>query len=200
MTPEFAKGLLSKYKGEGSVIYPFLKEEISTYGYTDEELPFPAEFLFLEGDYLRYYLDIFERNIPCRTILDIGCQYGFQSYIFEDFDYTGVDCIQHKWFRDKGNYIRGYFWDLDIDLKDKIVISNMSLGYFNNWGHGITDEMLAEILSQCRWLYIAATPELMALVKPYFRTCKYFETGEFPRAFFGKEPEHREEAKSETVC
>lgn len=186
MTAELAKFLLSKMNGNRSILYPILKEEIAAYHYQPEELSYPDEFLFFENDYLQYYLDICQRKIPCHTILDIGCQYGFQSYIFEDFDYIGVDCYPHRWFRDKGNYIKKYFWELNTNLSDKIVISNMSLGYFNEWGDGITNESLAKQLSQCKWLYIATTPELLALLKSYFNICKVFHDGEFPRVFFEK--------------
>lgn len=186
MTSELVRELLEKYDGNHSVLYPILEDEIAEYHYLDHELPIPTEFLFFEGDYLQYYLDIMERQIPCDTILDIGCQNGFQSFIFEDFNYIGVDCICHKWFRDKGNYICDYFWNLDMDLSDKIVISNMSLGYFNEWGGGITDEELSDRLSCCQWLYIGTTPKLLNLLKPHFRECKYFKGGDFPRVFLGK--------------
>lgn len=186
MTPQLAGELLSKYDGSHSVIYPVIKDEIDLYRYRNDELPFPYEFLFFEDDYLQYYLDIIDRKIPCRSIVDIGCEMGFQSYIFEDFNYIGIDCIKHKWFRDKGNYICEFFWNLDMDLQDKIVISNMSLGYFNEWGEGITNEKLAKRLKECKWLYIGTTPELLGLLRPYFSECKYFENSGFPRAFLGK--------------
>lgn len=186
MSPSLARKLLSKCDGNHSVIYPLIKDEITSYGYDCYELPFPEEFLFFEDDYLKYYLDIIDRDIPCKKVLDIGCQNGFQSYIFEDFEYTGIDCTKYKWFRDKGNYIRDFFWNVDLDLTDMIVISNMSLGYFNTWGRGITDEELAEKLSLCRWLYIATTPKLLSLLKPNFSECRYFEDSGFPRVFLGK--------------
>ena len=186
MSPSLARKLLSKCDGNHSVIYPLLKDEITSYGYDCLELPFPYEFIFFEDDYLKYYLDIIDRNIPCKKVLDIGCQNGFQSYIFEDFEYTGIDCDKYKWFRDKGNYIRDFFWNVDLDLTDMIVISNMSLGYFNTWGRGITDEELAEKLSVCRWLYIATTPKLLSLLKSHFSECRCFKDGEFPRVFLGK--------------
>lgn len=186
MTPDLARELLSKYDGNYSLLYPILKDEIDQYNYSLVDNPFPEEALFFEDDYLRYYLDILEREIPSKTVIDIGCQNGFQSYIFEDFDYIGIDCIQHKWFRDKGNYIESYFQDIDMDLSDKIVISNMSLGYFNKWGEGITDEEIVDKLKHCRWLYIGTTPRLISLLKPYFCEIKYFKNNGFPRAFLGK--------------
>lgn len=186
MTQELARELLSKYDGNHSPLYPILKDEIDQYNYPLVDNPFPEEFLFFEDDYLRYYLDILERKIPSKTVVDIGCENGFQSYIFADFDYIGIDCIQYKWFRDKGNYIESYFQDIDMDLSDKIVISNMSLGYFNKWGKGITDEEIVNKLKHCRWLYIATTPGLISLLKPYFGEIKYFKNNGFPRAFLGK--------------
>lgn len=186
MTPELAKELLDKYDRNHSLLFPILKDEIVAYNYSDYENPFPQEFLFFEDDYLKYYLDIVDRKIPSKKVVDIGCQTGFQSYIFKDFDYIGIDCCKAKWFRDKGNYINDYFWNLDMDLSDKIVISNMSLGYFNEWDGGITDEELANKLKECRWLYIGTTPKLISLLTSYFGEIKYFEKGAFPRAFLGK--------------
>lgn len=186
MTPELARELLSKYDGNHSLLYPILKDEIDQYNYADKENPFPYEFLFFEDDYLKYYLDIVERGIPSKTIVDIGCENGFQSYIFEDFDYIGIDILEQKWFRNKGNYIREDFLNLNIDLSDKIVISNMSLGYFNSWRPGLTDEVIAERLKACEWLYIGTTPTLIDLLKPFFCEIKFFKNGKFPRVFLGK--------------
>ena len=186
MTPDLARELLSKYDGNHSLLWPILKDEIDQYNYPLVDNPFPEEFLFFEDDYLRYYLDILEREIPSKTVVDIGCQNGFQSYIFEDFDYIGIDILEHKWFRNKGNYINDDFLNLNIDLSDKIVISNMSLGYFNTWSPGCTDEVIADKLKTCKWLYIGTTPRLIDLLKPYFNEIKFFKNGEFPNVFLGK--------------
>ena len=62
----------------------------------------------------------------------------------------------------------------------------MSLGYFNEWGKGVTNEKLTDKLKDCKWLYIGTTPELLGLLRPYFSECKYFENSGFPRAFLGK--------------
>lgn len=182
MSAKLAQKLLEEYDGIHSMLYPILKNEIDSYRYSDHENPFPYEFLFFERDYLEYYLDILERKIPARQIIDIGCQNGFQSYIFEDFDYVGIDCVKHRWFRDKGNYIHKYFSDIDMDLSDCIAISNMSLGYFNK-RDGISEKEIAEKLSCCRWLYIGTTPQLLKQLSASFEIVKYFKRGEFPRAF-----------------
>lgn len=186
ITPKLDRELLTKYDGNHSLLYPILKDEIDQYNYPVEDNPFPWDFLFFEDDYLRYYLDILERKIPSKVVVDIGCGNGFQSYIFAYFDYIGIDCIKHKWFRDKGNYIKDFFWNLDMDFSDKIVISNMSLGYFNEWNGGITDEKIADKLKTCHWLYMGAPTTLIGLLKPYFCEIKYFENGGFPRVFLGK--------------
>ena len=187
MTPKLANDFLSRSDGSWSVLYPILKEELAAHHYADQDLPFPYEFLFFEEDYIRYYLDIVNRNIPCNTVLDIGCQNGIQSYVFEDLTYIGVDYIRHKWFRDKGNYLCGDFLQMDIELSDKIVISNMSLGYFSDMEDEITNEQIAEKLSACRWLYAGVPPQLLELLKPRFDVCDYLVEGGFPRVFLGKE-------------
>lgn len=134
MTESLARKLISEDNDARSLIYPIIRDELATYEYSGYDLPFPNEFLFFEKDYLEYYVDIIERRIPSRKVIDIGCENGIQSYIFEDYDYIGIDCIKYKWFRDKGNYINGFFQDIDLNFDDSIVISNMSLGYFNSWG------------------------------------------------------------------
>ena len=127
MTESLARKLISEDNDARSLIYPIIRDELVTYEYSDYDLPFPNEFLFFEKDYLEYYVDIIERRIPSRKVIDIGCDNGIQSYIFEDYDYIGIDCIKYKWFRDKGNYINGFFQDIDLNFDDSIVISNMSL-------------------------------------------------------------------------
>lgn len=186
MTESLARKLISEDDDARSLIYPLIRDELATYNYGDYDLPFPNEFLFFEKDYLEYYVDIIERRIPSRKVIDIGCENGIQSYIFEDYDYIGIDCIKHKWFRDKGNYINGFFQDIDLNFDDSIVISNMSLGYFNSWGNGISNEEIAEKLSVCRWLYIGTTPELLTLLKPHFKKCEYFKDDGFPRVYLEK--------------
>lgn len=110
---------------------------------SEEDAAFLTDNPFFEGDYLWYYTDILEKDIPCRKIIDIGCVNGFQSYFLEGLSYTGVDCYRCHWFRDHGNYINGYFPDIDLDLSDSIVIVNMSVGYFNSW-NGTSNEAIAE--------------------------------------------------------
>ncbi len=91
--------------------------------------------------------------------------------------------------RDKGNYIEDFFWNVDLDLSDKIVISNMSLGFFNEWGKGITDKEIAQMLSVCRWLYISTTPELMEFLEPNLKRFNTLTKVYFPRCFWGKNKE-----------
>ena len=186
MTESLARKFISEDNDACSLVYPLIRDELETYDYDDYDLPFPNEFLFFEKDYLEYYVDIIERRIPSRKVIDIGCENGIQSYIFEDYDYIGIDCIKYKWFRDKGNYINGFFQDIDLNFDDSIVISNMSLGYFNSWGNGISNEEIAEKLSVCRWLYIGTTPELLTLLKPHFKKCEYFKNDGFPRVYLEK--------------
>lgn len=193
MTIELAKKLLSEYDGNHSMIYPIIKDEIDKLNLTMYENPYPNEFIFFEDDYLNIYLDMVQRGIPKDniTIIDIGCQNGFQSYIFEGYNYIGIDpsIREGTFFRERNNYIRGKFsTEVHFDEKEfnnSIVISNMSLGYFNT--AEITDEVICESLKGCKYLYIATRPELIEMLKPHFDVVKYFKDGEFPRLYMGKE-------------
>lgn len=64
MTESLARKLISEDDDARSLIYPLIRDELTTYEYSDYDLPFPNEFLFFEKDYLEYYVDIIERRIP----------------------------------------------------------------------------------------------------------------------------------------
>ena len=188
MTREKAKTLLEiSLHSERSSIYPLIKEEVKKMNLSENALPFPEEFLFFEPDYLSYYLDIIDRGLPTKRIIDIGCDIGFQSYIFEDFEYIGIEPCSEKFFRDHGNYIKGFFPDVDCDLSNSIVIANLSLGIFG-WDEESSDKETANALSKADYLYIKCPETLLDLLIPHFTTIYYLpqKMQIFPRVFLQK--------------
>jgi len=161
----YLKQLLAKYDGDHSVIYPIIKNRISEL--SESEGAFMNEFMFFEDDYMKYRIHMDENNIKCKDVIDIGCQLGFQSCMFDEFNYTGVDrCKPTNFFEaEKHHYIICNFISTELELKDKIVISNMSLGYFNQPEE---NEAIAEKLSKAEHLYIAAPERLTDLLDSKF--------------------------------
>lgn len=84
-------------------------------------------------DYLNYQKEILKRQIRATKIVDIGCNIGIQSVVF-DVPYVGIDlCDNGKYFWNKaGNeYFVGRFPNNDYSelIEGSVVISNMSLCY-----------------------------------------------------------------------
>ena len=193
VTEDKIREFLAQSDENHSVLYPYFKDWIESKNLPNEELFGMVEFLFFEDDYFSYYLDMKEKGINRHKIIDVGCQHGFQSVIFQEFEYIGVDITKHYTMYDEGHakYILGKdFTELDLDLSDSILISNMSLGYFNNWINK-TDKEIAEKLSKCDYLYIATTGELIEELKPYYDVVEEIYDNEilgdhFRRMFFGR--------------
>jgi len=93
------------------------------------------EFMFFEEDYLKIKRIINSNRLKSRNIIDIGCQYGIQSEIFLDMSYTGIDSdfkYNINSDLDNINFIYDTFPSKNISLKNSIVISNMSLGWYGD--------------------------------------------------------------------
>lgn len=186
--------LLKKYNGNYSLIFPLIKDKFMDEiaknplsGLHEGEEYFFYEFAFFEVEYMNIKKDILINGYN-NTIVDIGCQFGLQSEIFLDNNYIGIECMEKVFLNKKYpniNYIRGLFPnDIDIDLKDKIVISNMSLGYFNNLfkkekGNIIkertisdTDMLIIKALSKAKILYYNGYPHITEELKKYFKNCE----------------------------
>lgn len=169
---EQLKELNNKVNGRFSIVYPVIKDKLSDYSYM--EIPFAQEFLFFEEKYLPIVIDLKEKNNDL-PIIDIGCQYGFQSEFIEN--YTGVDIEKHRFFnenREDVNYIIGDFMKEDIDVTGKVVLSIMSLGYFNTYiSKELSDEeidkMIVEKLSKASKLYISTTESVHALLEKKYK-------------------------------
>lgn len=165
--------LLERLDGNHSEIYHLIKDRLGEY--SEEEIPYPTEFLCFEERYLVALKHVIENKIPIKRVVDIGCQFGFQSELFDGVEYIGIDAYKHRFFnREKNNvkYIIGVFPYIDIDLREAVTISSMSLGYFNEMVDKDQDKALEKIvdkLSECSTLYIATTPILIEKLKPIFK-------------------------------
>lgn len=165
--------LLEKQNGNYAFFYPILKDRLDIY--PEQEVCFPTEFLFFEERYLKIKKHMIENNIK-QDIVDIGCQFGFQSEIFLDsISYTGIDCYKPTKFmneeKENINYIVGTFPDVDIDLRGKTVISSMSLGYFDNYVD--KDEQKARVkmikkLKTADTIYIATQKSFVEALSLHF--------------------------------
>lgn len=165
--------MLRKSTGNHSQIYPLIKNRMSHY--ECEEVPFPDEFLFFEDRYLKIRRHMLTHRIQGDRIVDIGCELGFQSEIFPDWTYLGIDVRPGRFFnqeKDNVSYQVGRFpKEVLPDLANSVVISCMSLGYFLEAGRDALEQFqeLAEVLGKARHLYLSTTPELRDLVSQKFR-------------------------------
>ena len=166
------KRLLKDFSGDHSLIYPMVKDRLYMYENIprwNSPIPFAKRFLFFEHYYLLIAKHIKENklNKKYKQIIDIGCEFGFQQVIFDDFKYIGIDKTTRLLFFDAGDndatFLRETFPDISVSLKDSIVISTMSLGYYNNYDD-ITDETLSEKLLEAEVLYIKTTDSLREML------------------------------------
>ena len=93
------------------------------------------EFLGFMDDYMNLAKIISKDSI----VVDVGCAYGFQHIIFEDFkEYIGIDIsCTPKAFTKNARFIKGKFVDVireeRLKITDKMFgIDNMALLYGNN--------------------------------------------------------------------
>lgn len=173
MNVETLKNILDNYNGNFSQIYPFVKNKLLKYNYKDCELPFPGEFLFFEDIYISIVLYLIKHNYTNLVVVDVGCQLGIQSELFKQFDikYIGIEYYKYNFFNnDVFDYFVGDFIDINIDLKNKIIISSMSLGYFYYNESNKKEKIILEIdkLKTSKMLFIKSNNEYTNLVSKSF--------------------------------
>ena len=170
----FLKALKKEALRSGhSVFYPLIEERLSVYEDVGDSAFFP-EFMFFEPDYYAILIYLLENSVQ-EPVVDIGCQFGFQSELFEGWSYTGIDnnrSLDGRRFNDSKpgvEYICGTFPDVEIDLTDKVAISNMSLGYF---ACGRTEKDLAEHLAPAKMVFMRAPKKLTDALRGKFISCQ----------------------------
>lgn len=165
--------LIERYNGNFSLLYPIIKERVANY--QPYELPFPEEFICFEDNYFRIMKHMIENNIAAETVVDIGCQLGFQSEIFIDkYNYVGIDAARATFFNEenkKASYKIEVFPQISEELSNKAVISSMSIGYFSL--KEFSQEDMAKKLGEAKWLYLVSTPQMNDLVKRYFKKSEH---------------------------
>lgn len=183
---------IESFNGYRSKIMELLEDRIINFckdkksGFHEDEHYMLYEFCLFEDDYFRIKKDIIENNLRS-NVVDIGCQCGFQSEIFIDTNkYIGIECGHNYFFNNensKTQYIIDKFPNCSIDLSDKITISNMSLGYFNNflgeeWNKEknvltkIDNELITE-LSKSKILYCNSRPAFINELKSRYNNYKF---------------------------
>lgn len=189
MTIDEIKRAHDRYDGNHSQLFELTKDRINWDEYPIEESAFVDEFVCFEDDYYQYALHMNSNNIQSDTIIDIGCQFGVQSFIFEGIcKYIGIDMYPVR-LQNYATFLQETFPNISVDIHDATVISNMSLGYFNNESRGITDDVIVEKLSVCKNLYLASTWDIVNRLKCHYSKYLLFDTGvkgRFPRCYMGK--------------
>lgn len=198
ITMEEITDLLDKQDGNHSEVYHLIKDRLT--GYREKDIAFAGEFLFFEERYLLILKHIKELGLKVKKVIDIGCQFGFQSELFKGVEYIGIDAFKHNFFnreRENVHYIIGTFPDVDIDLSDAVTISSMSLGYFNKMIDVDEERALEKIvdkLRECTRLYIATTPQLTEKLKKVFDHYELLQEDKvaefsYPMYYFSREEE-----------
>lgn len=128
--------------------------------YESELIAFP----FFEDYYYAIIKDLIKNNI--KSVIDIGCQVGLQSELFvrTHIHYTGIDYSTVRFFNGDCTNVNFKFDNfMNIDIKDKVCIASMSVGYFSDEIH--SDDDYIKKLSECKRLYIVSRPEFIDKLK-----------------------------------
>lgn len=141
-------------------IIEFCKEFDEPEYYESELIAFP----FFEDYYYAIIKNLIKNNI--KFVTDVGCQLGLQSELFvrAGIRYTGIDDSTSIFFNNNCSdimYISDNF--INIDIKDKVCIVSMSVGYFSDDIY--SDDDYIKKLSECKRLYIISTPEFIEKLK-----------------------------------
>jgi hypothetical protein len=193
MNLDFIKEYKSFDYNEDLSKFFFLKcKEIEKMNYSAKELPFPGEFLFFESKYIKYIDHMLKNKIEGKNVVDIGCQYGFQSEFFLGNEYIGIDSWPDiRFFNEDRKGVKYHPIrlpeDFNLDISESIVISSMSLGYFEK--NKEEKQKNAGILSKAKHLYVASNEEFMKMLKPNFKKMEVLENRtvtnkKFPVCYF----------------
>lgn len=128
--------------------------------YESELIAFP----FFEDYYYAIIKNLIKNNI--KFITDVGCQLGLQSELFvrAGIRYTGIDDSTSIFFNNNCSnvmYVSDNF--MNVNIKDKVCIASMSVGYFSDDIY--SDDDYIKKLSECKRLYIVSRPEFIDKLK-----------------------------------
>ena len=141
-------------------IIDFTKEFDEPDYYESELIAFP----FFEDYYYAIIKDLIKNNV--KSIIDIGCQLGLQSELFvrAGIRYTGIDDSTEIFFNNNCSnimYVSDNF--MNVNIKDKVCIASMSVGYFSDDIY--SDDDYIKKLSECKRLYIISKPKFIDKLK-----------------------------------
>lgn len=171
--------LMKSHDGNHSLLYHHMEDRILKH-IENSDLPdgyegFLENFLCFETEYIRVLKDMLVNNID-GPVLDIGAQCGFQSEFFLEKGYVGIEYYQDTMFnedKDNVSYILETFPSPNIDLQNQVVISNMSVSFFN---HFITEDKTVDVdqitldeLAKARILYFRGELEYTEKLKKRFK-------------------------------
>lgn len=128
--------------------------------YESELIAFP----FFEDYYYAIIKNLIKNNI--KFVTDVGCQLGLQSELFvrAGIRYTGIDDSTSIFFNNNCSnvmYVSDNF--MNVNIKDKVCIASMSVGYFSDDIY--SDDDYIKKLSECKRLYIVSRPEFIDKLK-----------------------------------
>lgn len=170
---KYLKDFEKNFNGDRSIIVDHLGDRLDFY--EDRELPFKYEFIYFEERYVQIYKHIKEHKLPFKKITDIGCQLGVQSELFKnEFEYTGIEYGKQRFFNiddSRCKFKNETFPFVKIAWEDNIIISCMSLGYFNSYisnDENLAYQLIVEKLKKAKFLYIASNEKLINMLSKYF--------------------------------
>lgn len=167
---------------------PGFKEEYDKYYELYEPLTCS---LCFDEDYMAICLDLQKRK-GIRTIVDIGCAFGFQNYFFKEYEYIGINSTPvwgeknpdpnaipagDRWkdykipfFREGEENVRYYVAHFPTTFTSEMVgdcfISNMSVGYGEL--KGVTEGAIANAFSLFPCGYANVPPEIERILDSVF--------------------------------
>jgi len=102
------------------------------------------------GNHYAIALKHIKDNLPdVKTIIDIGCAWGTQSYMFKDYNYIGLEGCPDKFFKIHPQHTFVIGWFPFVCPIGEVFISSMSLGYdFNIFNKRSPKEVGRKMIEQ----------------------------------------------------
>lgn len=194
--------LLETYDGNRSSLFPLMRDRILEH-VKKSSLPdgyecMLGEFMFFEYDYFIIKRDLIMNGIK-EPVIDIGAQFGYQSELFLDHGYVGVERFHDVMFNEDHpnvSFIKETFPSPLVDVSNKVVISNMSISFFYGFisqekTTDEIDEIILESLTQAKILYFKGTPHFTDKLKKHYTFCQQLYADDNPDVVFSKNAKER---------